>query len=44
MILKDLTQRIEDQEAGAAIVLIAIKISTGLILAAGMMDPGPFLG
>lgn len=43
ILLRDLTARIERDEAGAAIVLIAIKIATGLILAAGMMDPGPVL-
>lgn len=39
MILKDLPQRIQDDEAGAAIVLIASKIAIAIILAAGLWDP-----
>jgi len=39
MILKDIPQRIQNDEAGAAIVLIASKISVALILAAGLWDP-----
>ncbi len=39
MILKDIPKRIQNDEAGAAIVLIASKISVALILAAGLWDP-----
>ncbi len=39
MVLKDIPQRIQNDEAGAAIVLIASKISVALILAAGLWDP-----
>lgn len=39
MILRDLPRRIENDEAGAAIVLIAVKLSTAMILAAGLWDP-----
>jgi len=39
MILKDIPQRIQNDEAGAAIVLIASKIAVALILAAGLWDP-----
>jgi len=39
MILRDLPRRIEQDEAGAAIVLIAVKLSTAMILAAGLWDP-----
>ena len=39
LILRDLPKRIESDEAGAAIVLISVKISTALILAAGLWDP-----
>lgn len=38
-ILRDLPRRIEKDEAGAAIVLIAVKLSTAMILAAGLWDP-----
>lgn len=39
MILKDIPQRIENDEAGAAIVLIAAKLAVALLLAAGLWDP-----
>lgn len=39
MILRDLPKRIEQDEAGAAIVLISVKLSTAMILAAGLWDP-----
>ena len=39
ILLKDLPKRIEDEEAGAAIVLIAVKIATAMILAAALWDP-----
>ena len=39
MVLKDIPKRIQEDEAGAAIVLIAAKIGVALILAAGLWDP-----
>lgn len=39
MILKDIPQRIQNDEAGAAIVLIASKIAVAMLLAAGLWDP-----
>ncbi|MDJ0921116.1 MAG: DUF350 domain-containing protein [Henriciella sp.] len=39
MILRDIPKRIQDDEAGAAIILIATKISVALLLAAGLWDP-----
>lgn len=39
VILRDLPKRIQDDEAGAAIVLISVKLSTAIILAAGLWDP-----
>ena len=39
ILLRDIPQRIEQDQAGAAIVLIAAKISSALILAAGLWDP-----
>lgn len=36
LILKDLPKRIENDEAGAAILLIAVKISTALIVGAAL--------
>ncbi len=39
LILRDMPKRIENDEAGAAIVLIAAKLATALILAAGLWDP-----
>jgi putative membrane protein len=39
LLLPNLAKRIENEEAGAAIVTVAVKIACGLILAAGMMEP-----
>ena len=39
MILRDIPGRIQNDEAGAAIVLIASKLSVALLLAAGLWDP-----
>ena len=39
MILRDIPTRIQNDEAGAAIVLIAAKLSVALLLAAGLWDP-----
>ena len=39
MILRDITERIQNDEAGAAIVLIAAKLSIAMLLAAGLWDP-----
>ena len=39
MILRDIPERIQNDEAGAAIVLIAAKLSIALLLAAGLRDP-----
>ncbi|MHA7857362.1 MAG: DUF350 domain-containing protein [Henriciella sp.] len=39
MILRDIPNRIQNDEAGAAIVLIAAKISVAMLLAAGLWDP-----
>ena len=39
MILNDIPSRVKNDEAGAAIVLIAAKISVALLLAAGLWDP-----
>ncbi len=39
VILRDIPKRIEADEAGAAIVLIAAKLSTAMLLAAGLWDP-----
>ena len=39
MILRDIPKRIEADEAGAAIVLIASKVSVAMLLAAGRWDP-----
>lgn len=39
LILKDIPQRIQNDEAGAAIVLIASKVAVAMILAAGLWDP-----
>jgi putative membrane protein len=39
MILRDIPQRIQNDEAGAAIVLIAAKVSVAMLLAAGLWDP-----
>jgi len=37
--LNDIPSRVKNDEAGAAIVLIAAKISVALLLAAGLWDP-----
>lgn len=39
MILRDIPRRIQNDEAGAAIVLIAAKLSVAILLAAGLWDP-----
>ena len=39
MILRDIPQRIQNDEAGAAIVLIASKLAVAMLLAAGLWDP-----
>jgi len=39
MLLKDIPARIQNDEAGAAIVLIACKLSVAAILSAGLWDP-----
>lgn len=39
MILRDIPERIQNDEAGAAIVLIAAKLSVAMLLAAGLWDP-----
>ena len=39
MILRDIPQRIQNDEAGAAIVLIASKVAVAMLLAAGLWDP-----
>jgi putative membrane protein len=39
VVLRDIPRRIEQDQAGAAIVLIAAKLSSAIILAAGLWDP-----
>ena len=39
MLLRDIPTRIQNDEAGAAIVLIAAKLSAAMLLAAGLWDP-----
>ncbi|MEL6857945.1 MAG: DUF350 domain-containing protein [Pseudomonadota bacterium] len=39
MILRDIPARIQNDEAGAAIVLIASKLAVAMLLAAGLWDP-----
>lgn len=39
LLLRGLPQRIENDEAGAAILLIAVKLSSALIIAAALWDP-----
>ena len=39
LLLGGLPKRIEQDEVGAAIVLVAAKIASALILAAGLWDP-----
>lgn len=43
LILKDLPRRIENDEAGAAIVLIAVKISSAMIVGAALWVPTPMV-
>tara|TARA_B100000678_G_scaffold285205_1_gene287973 strand:+ start:34686 stop:35117 length:432 start_codon:yes stop_codon:yes gene_type:complete len=43
LILKDLPKRIENDEAGAAILLIAVKISSALIVGAALWVPAPMV-
>lgn len=39
LLLSDLPRRIEEDQAGPAIVLIGAKLSSAMILAAGLWDP-----
>lgn len=39
MLLRDIPKRIHNDEAGAAIVLIAAKLAAAMLLAAGLWDP-----
>jgi putative membrane protein len=39
LLLKDLPERIKNDEAGAAIVLIGTKLASAMLLAAGLWDP-----
>ena len=39
MLLSEIPQRIQNDEAGSAIVLISAKVSVALLLAAGLWDP-----
>ena len=39
LLLRDLPKRIQNDEAGAAIVLIGTKLSSAMLLAAGLWDP-----
>lgn len=39
VLLTDIPKRIEQEDAGAAIVLISAKLSSAIILAAGLWDP-----
>jgi len=39
ILLRDLPKRIEDDEAGAAIVLISAKLASALLLSAALWDP-----
>lgn len=39
LLLRDLPRRIQDDEAGAAIVLIGTKLASAMLLAAGLWDP-----
>lgn len=41
LLLKDLPKRIENDEAGAAIVLIAVKIASAMIVGAALWVPTP---
>lgn len=39
LLLRNIPKRIEEDEIGAAVVMIAAKLSSALILAAGLWDP-----
>ena len=39
VLLTDIPKRIEKEEAGAAVVLVAAKLASALIIAAGLWDP-----
>ena len=39
LLLRDLPKRIQNDEAGAAIVLISTKLASAMLLAAGLWDP-----
>ena len=39
LLLRDLPRRIQEDEAGAAIVLIGTKLASAMLLAAGLWDP-----
>lgn len=41
LVLKDLPRRIENDEAGAAILLIAVKLSSAMIIGAALWVPAP---
>ena len=43
LFLKDLPKRIENDEAGAAILLIAVKISSAMIVGAALWVPAPVM-
>ena len=39
VLLTDIPKRIEKEEAGAAVILVAAKLASALIIAAGLWDP-----
>ncbi|MBB36465.1 MAG: hypothetical protein CME88_09330 [Hirschia sp.] len=39
LLLRDLPRRIENDEAGAAILLIAVKLASALLISAALWDP-----
>ncbi|WP_370233091.1 DUF350 domain-containing protein [Hyphomonas sp.] len=39
VLLTDIPRRIEEEEAGAAVVLVSAKLASALIIAAGLWDP-----
>ena len=43
LLLSDLPRRIEEDQAGPAIVLIGAKLSSAMLLAAGLWDPNAHL-
>lgn len=43
LLLSDLPRRIEEDQAGPAIVLIGAKLSSAMLLAAGLWDPNAVL-